>query len=215
VHAIAQKAELHIPQGALNLSGIGDRMANLHFLDYDPADIEVRVAELLIATHESGDPLVHPKVQQALGILRNSLNMDVVFVSQLHEGRRTFRVVDSKPNMTKVVAGHSDPIEESWCHYVVSGRAPQLMKDAKPYVEDGSVPDPGFPIGTHISTPLVLQNGSVYGTLCCFSHDVKEGVSEMDLTRLRITANLLAEELHMAGVGGDLTLQPLRGSRTT
>jgi len=180
-----------------------------HFLDYDPADIDVRIAELIVATHEGGDPLVHPKVQEALGILRRSLNMDVVFVSHLHDGRRTFRVVDSNPNLTKVVAGQSDPIEESWCHYVVSGRAPQFMRDAKPFVDDGAVPAPGFSIGTHLSTPLVLQNGEVYGTLCCFSHDVKDGVSEMDLKRLRITASVLAEELQHAGIGGELKLEPM------
>jgi len=180
-----------------------------HFLDYDPADIEVRVAELLVATHEGGDPLIHSKVKDALGILRRSMDMDVVFVSQFREGRRTFRVVDANARITRVVAGQSDPLEESWCQYIVSGRAPQLMKDARPFVEDGSVPDPGFQIGTHMSTPIVLQNGDVYGTLCCFSHDVKDGVSEMDLKRLRITASLLSEELHRAGVGGELQLEPM------
>ncbi|GAB2597940.1 hypothetical protein GCM10027034_33870 [Ramlibacter solisilvae] len=182
-----------------------------HFLDYDPADIEVRIAELLVATHEGGDPLVHAKVKEALGILRHSLDMDVVFVSQFQQGRRTFRVVDSKPNMTKVVAGQSDPLEESWCQYVVSGRAPQLMKDARPFVEDGTLPVPGFEIGTHLSTPVVLKNGQVYGTLCCFSQDVKDGVSEMDLRRLRITASLLSDELHQAGIGGELRLEPMPG----
>jgi hypothetical protein len=180
----------------------------MHFLDYDPDDIDVRIAEMLTATADSADPLLHPKVGEALGVLREHLGMDVIFVSQFQNGRRTFRVVDSKPMLMKVVAGQSDPIEESWCHHIAAGRAPQLMKDSKPFVDDGTLPRPGFPIGTHLSTPLVLKNGSVYGTLCCFSGDVKDGIGEMDLKRLQITARLLAEELLESGVGEELELEP-------
>lgn len=183
----------------------------MHYLDYDPDDIDVRVAELLMATAEGADPLLHPKVGEALNVLREHLGMDVVFVSQFKQGRRTFRVVDSKPMLTKVVAGQSDPIEESWCHHIVSGRAPQLMKDARPFVKNGTLADPGYDIGTHISTPVVLKNGEVYGTLCCFSTDVKDGVSDMDLKRLQITAQLLAEDLLGHGVGTELELQPMDG----
>lgn len=185
----------------------------MNFLDYDPDDIDVRISELLVATVDAADPLLHPKVGQALGILREHLGMDVVFVSQLKDKRRTFRVVDSKPMFTKVVANQSDPVEESWCHHIVTGRAPQLMKDARPLVQDGTLPDPGFAIGTHLSTPVVLKNGSVYGTLCCFSADVKDGISELDLKRLQITANLLAEDLLHSGIGAEFALQPLDSRR--
>ena len=180
----------------------------VHFLDYNPDDIDVRIAELLTATHDRADPLLHPKVGEALRILRGKLQMDVVFVSQLQHGRRTFRVVESGRHNTRVVAGQSDPLEESWCQHVVTGRVPQLVKDAAPLVAAGQLPDPGLPIGTHLSTPVVLKNGSVFGTLCCFSHDVKDGVSEMDLRRLQITAKVLADQLHGDGVGRDLELEP-------
>ncbi len=179
----------------------------IHLLDYNPDDIDVRIAELLVATHESADPLLHPKVSEALGILRKNLNMDVVFVSQFQDGRRMFKVVESDSHNTPVTAGQSDPLEETWCQYVVAGRMPQLVGDARPLVESGAVPDPGMTIGTYMSTPIVLKNGAVFGTLCCFSHDVKDGVSEMDLRRLQITAKLLSDDLHGVGVGAELELQ--------
>jgi hypothetical protein len=179
-----------------------------NFLDYDPDDIDVRISELIVATHDSPDPLAHPKVSQALGILRKSLNMDVVFVSQFRHQRRTFKFVDCGPGLTKVVAGQSDPLEESWCHYVVEGRLPEFVKDARPHVQAGTVPPPGMPIGTHVSTPIRLNNGDVYGTLCCFSHTVVESANETDLRRLQITAKLLAQDLHQDGMGDELTLEP-------
>lgn len=184
----------------------------MHFLDYDPDDIDVRVAQLLTATVDVADPLLHPKVSEALSVLREHLDMDVVFVSQFHDHKRTFRVVEQRGDVAVLKTGHSDPAEESWCHYIAEGRAPQLMKDAAPYVADGTVPDPGIAIGTHISAPVILANGDVYGTLCCFSRDVKEGISEMDLRRLQYTAQLLSEELLDSGLGAELELEPEEGT---
>jgi len=179
-----------------------------NLLDYNPDDIDVRIAELITATHDGADPLIHPKVREALGILRHSLGMDVVFVSQFEQGRRIFRVVDGEPGNTPIAAGQSDPLEQSWCQYVVEGRVPQLVRDARPLVKAGALPAPGIEIGTHLSTPVVMKNGAVYGTLCCFSREVKGGVSEMDLRRLQITARLLADDLHGAGDGEGAPPQP-------
>ena len=179
------------------------------FLDYDPDDIDVRVAELLTATHDGADPLVHPKVCEALGMMRQHLGMDVIFVSQIKDHKRTFRVVDSDPRVTKVVAGHSDPVEESFCHYIVDGRAPQFMKDAEPFIESGVLPRPGIRIGTHLSTPIRLRNGAVYGTLCCFSEEVKDDVSSRDLRRLEAAAKIIADDLNRTGIGAELELSPV------
>jgi hypothetical protein len=185
----------------------------LNLLDYDPDDVDVRIAELLVATSDTADPLLHPKVPEALRLLREKLQMDVVFVSQFVDQRRQFRVVESAPHKTVVKAGQSDPLEETWCQHVVDGRMPQLVKDARPLVEAGTVPDPGMEIGTHLSTPVLLGNGSVYGTLCCFSQEVKAGVGERDLQRLQIVAKLLAEDLRAHDVGKELELEPIPDAR--
>ena len=64
--------------------------------------------------------------------------------------------------------------------------------DATPLIAQGPAPDPGFPIGTHLSTPVRLPGGEIYGTLCCFSRTVN---ADADIQRLRYTANLIAEKL--------------------
>jgi len=180
----------------------------VNFFDYDPEDIDVRISELLVATNDESDPLVDPSVTEALNLCREHLNMDVVFVSQFKHNRRTFRVVESKPGVTLVKAGQSDPVEESWCLHVVNGRLPQLMRDARPYIQRGEVSAPPFPIGTHLSTPIRLKDGSVYGTLCCFSQQVEEQVGDQDMQRLRAMARMLAKRLDASHTGG-LQLQPV------
>lgn len=180
----------------------------MNFLDYDPEDIDVRIAELLVATNDEPDPLVDPSVTEALGIFREHLDMDVVFVSQFKDHRRTFRVVESKPGNTILQVGLSDPIEESWCQHVVSGRLPQHIVDARPLIERGEAPYTPISIGTHLSTPILLKDGSVYGTLCCFSHQVHDQVGTKDMNRLRAMARVLAEKLDSVAPS-ELELQPL------
>ena len=169
------------------------------FLDYDPDDIDVKISELLVATSDASDPALPAAVSDVLKALRTRLGMDVAFVSQIAEGRRTIQVVDSAPDFSPLHAGMSDPVEESWCQYVVEGRLPEVMHDAREYVAAGKAPDPGIPIGTHLSTPVRLEGGEVYGTLCCFSRTPQGGA---DIDRLRYVASLLAAKLVQDGRQG-------------
>ncbi|MDA8456731.1 histidine kinase [Acidovorax sp. GBBC 3334] len=168
------------------------------FLDYDPDDLDVTISELLVATSDSADPDLPPAVPAVLKLLRTRLGMDVAFVSQIADGRRTIKAVDSAPDFAPLREGTSDPVEETWCQRVVEGRLPERMENAAAYVASGKAPKPEFPIGTHLSTPVRLPEGTVYGTLCCFSRGVRAGA---DIDRLRYTANLLASRLALRPEG--------------
>ena len=162
------------------------------YLDYEPDDLDVTISELLVATSDSADPQLPPSVSEVLKLLRTRLGMDVAFVSQIADDRRTFMAVDQAADFAPLQVGMSDPVEESWCQRVVEGRLPERMDDAAPYIASGQAPDPGIPIGTHLSTPVRLSGGAVYGTLCCFSRGIQAGA---DIDRLRYTASLLAARL--------------------
>ncbi|SFD70395.1 GAF domain-containing protein [Paracidovorax konjaci] len=168
------------------------------FLDYDPDDLDVTISELLVATSDSADPDLPPAVPAVLKLLRNRLGMDVAFVSQIADGRRTIKAVDSAPDFAPLQEGTSDPVEETWCQRVVEGRLPERMENAAAYVASGKAPKPEFPIGTHLSTPVRLPEGTVYGTLCCFSRGIR---ADADIDRLRYTANLLASRLALRPEG--------------
>jgi len=170
--------------------------------EYEPDDLEVQIAELLVATSDAADKEIPSQVQSVLKLLRDRLGMDVVFVSQIKDGRRTFMVVDNRPDFTVIKPGLSDPVEETWCQRVVDGRLPEVMKDATQYIKSGDAPPPAFPIGTHLSTPVRLVDGSVYGTICCFSQAQSKHAEARDIDKLRYTASLLAAKL-FSRVGPD------------
>ena len=54
------------------------------------------------------------------------------------------------------------------------------------------------PIGTYLSTPIVLDDGQVYGTLCCFSFGINPSVIRQDVKTLRFTAQLTAQKIGKA-----------------
>jgi hypothetical protein len=167
----------------------------MELLDYDPDDIDVRITELLVATADEADRAVDGRVQEVLHLLRERLEMDVVFVSRFDGGRRTFVHVDQAAGVDLIAPGQSDPLEQSWCQRVIDGRLPQLVPDARPYMRAGTVPTPPFPIGTHLSTPVPAHYGGTFGTLCCFSFKPVDGVGMADLKRLKYAAQLLSAKL--------------------
>jgi GAF domain-containing protein len=164
--------------------------------DFGADSLEVRVSELLVATSDQTDAELDAAIGEVLRLLRERLQMDVVFVSEFVNGRRVFRQVAQAPGVGVIAEGESAWLEESWCQRVVDGRLRQYIADAKrDPAASPLLKDLPFPIGTHISTPLVLSSGEVYGTLCCFSFEPNGRSSPEDLSRLKLTARLAAQRL--------------------
>ena len=158
-------------------------------------ELEKQLQDLLGATSDYQDEALPEALHQMLKVLREQIAMDVVFVAQIADGRRSFVAVDSAPGRDLIRPGMSDPVEQSWCHHIVDGRLPMLIRDGRPLVESGQVPQPPFEIGTYLSVPVVLANGSVYGTLCAFSFQVDEEASESDVTHLKAVARLVSQQI--------------------
>lgn len=150
---------------------------------------------LLVATAEKGDAALDASVQHVLAVLRKQMKMDVVFVSKFEDGQRVFKLVDTAPDKAVIRCGDANPVEESWCHHIVSGRLPQLIPDAGPLRAAGAVPQTSLDIGTHLSVPVVLKDGTVYGTVCAFSLYVDDQVSLQDVWRLRAVADVIAKRI--------------------
>lgn len=148
-------------------------------------------SELLVATAESADAPLEPVIPALLATVRDTLGMDVAFVSEFIDGRRVFKHV-APDSGSVVAAGGSDPLEASWCQRVVDGRLPRFIPDTSVHYDRGDVEPPPFPMGTHLSVPIVLDDGRAFGTLCCFSFQRQPAVREGDLVLLHAIARLLA-----------------------
>lgn len=167
----------------------------------DPLDskaLEVSISELMVATADGYDPALDRRITDVLLMLRKQLRMDVVFVSEFVDGRRVFRFVHGGDALG-LRAGDAAPLEESYCQRVVEGRMPELVPDARELVARGELFDAGIPVGAHLSTPVVLADGRVYGTVCCFSTAPQPELQASALACLRQCARLVARKVEVAG----------------
>lgn len=165
-------------------------------LGYEPSDLHVTVSEMLIGTAEHSDERLDQVITDVLRTLRDRMKMDVVFCSEFVEGRRVFRQVATSGVRKSIAVGQWDSLEESWCQRVVDGRLSRFMADAKADPVASTLLDQlPFPIGTHISTPIVLKSGEIYGTLCSFSFSPQDSPNAEDLKTLELTAKLIVMRL--------------------
>lgn len=160
----------------------------------DPNDLralDVKISELLVATADGHDTDLDRKISEVLQLLRRQLQMDVVFVSEFVDGQRVFRFVDGGAKVG-IAVGDAAPLEQSYCQRVVEGRMPELVTDAAQLVARGELPRTDIPVGAHLSTPVVLPDGRVYGTVCCFSTAANPDLQVSALARLKQCAQLVA-----------------------
>lgn len=135
-------------------------------------------------------------VIDALRAIRSHLDMDVAFVSEFAEGRRRFRYIDSSLEDIPLAVGDSDPLEESYCQRVVDGRLPQLIQDTSKLPAALEIEaTTALPVGAHVSVPLRLQDGRVYGTFCCFSTQPNLSLNNRDLSVMQLFADFTARQI--------------------
>ena len=144
------------------------------------------------------------------GILRSvrtHLGMDVAFISEFTDGRRVFRHVESAAGKKCIEVGGSDPLEESYCHWVAKGKLPQMIRDPAdhPFAASLTVTN-SLPVGAHLSVPIRLRNGDVYGTFCCFSSRPDPSLTPRDLATMEAFAQLAGEQIQQ-GLDDDDTRQ--------
>lgn len=137
-----------------------------------------------------------PALARVLNAIRIHLGMDVAFVSEFAGGRRFFRHVDARDPNGPVQIDKSDPVEDSYCSRVIDGRLPELMTDACLNAEALSLAATrALPVGAHLSVPIRLQDGRLYGTFCCFSHAPNSTLNERDLGMMRVVAEMVGEQI--------------------
>lgn len=162
-----------------------------HHLNSQPDSELRRVIEQRSAPVGQGESNSVPDILHAV---REHLKMEVAFVSEFLDGQRVFRYVDSVWAKSPVRVGDAGPLEESYCQRVVDGRLPELLPDAQVNPVAGELPATfAIPVGAHMSVPIRLSDGSVFGTFCCFSRTADTSLNQRDLNLMRVFADLASK----------------------
>jgi EAL domain-containing protein (putative c-di-GMP-specific phosphodiesterase class I) len=151
---------------------------------------------IFLSASSSGEESIDEVVLDALCAIRLYLDMEVAFVAEFSGGRRRFRYVDSSLEPSPIAVGDSDPLEESYCQRIVDGRLPALIQDASLIPAALELPATlAVPVGAHLSVPIRLENGQIYGTFCCFSTRPDFSLGDRDLTIMHLFADFASRQI--------------------
>ncbi len=134
-------------------------------------------------------------MDQVLEVVRTHLGMDVAFVGQIADGRRTFTNVAAADTDPPVRVGDSHLLEETYCTRIVTGEMGVLTDDAllDPRLRDLAV-TAELDIRAYAGVPIRLSDKQVFGTLCAYSRHAKPMDPE-DVYALQLAAGLIANRL--------------------
>jgi EAL domain-containing protein (putative c-di-GMP-specific phosphodiesterase class I) len=154
------------------------------------------LAAFLVTQPDRADHAAREVSIEALRAIRTHLGMDVAFISEFTDGQRVFRQLDAASQCCPVSVGDAQPLEESYCQRVVDGRLPELIHDASKIPAAMELPvTAALPVGAHLSVPIRLQDGRVYGTFCCFSYAPDHSLNDRDIAMMRVFADLTAAQI--------------------
>ncbi|MGE6319414.1 sensor domain-containing phosphodiesterase [Pseudomonas oryzihabitans] len=136
-------------------------------------------------------------IDKVLHALRTHLDMDVAFLAEFRQQDRVFRNVDAEPD-APIKAGDALPLSQGYCQQVVTGHLPELIPDTRAVGPARLIPETrSVPIGAHVSVPVRLSDGELYGTFCCFKYQPDPTLSPRDLELVRTFAELVADRLSL------------------
>ncbi len=162
----------------------------------DTEDLTSRTEDLLRADAIRTETELGDAVRMVLQQIVQVMKMQAAFLSEFKDGERVFRYVAQETAVAAVAEGAGDPREESWCQRVVDGRLPEYIADASKHPQAAPLlGSTRLPIRTHISVPVVLSTGKVFGTLCTFSLGSSVNPAPSDLSKLKLVARLTAQRI--------------------
>jgi response regulator RpfG family c-di-GMP phosphodiesterase len=137
-----------------------------------------------------------PTIARALDAVREFLDMEVAYTSEIVDDRQALRELSGDRESFHLVDGGALPLEETYCHRVMTGRLPNLLHDVQndPRTADMLVTRIAN-VGAFATVPLTFSDGTVHGTLCAASHDAKPSLGYRELQFLHVFARLIADQI--------------------
>lgn len=145
---------------------------------------------------ELGELAQRPSIELGLASARGFLAMDLAYTSQLDGDRMTVRGIDGDGESFQIASGTDQPLHETYCHRVMTGRLPNIIPDVRRDDRAASLAMTELAgVGAFTSVPLRFADGRVYGTLCTASHHAMPSLGYRELQYLHVVARVIADQL--------------------
>ena len=137
-------------------------------------------------------------IDSALRAIREHLGMPIAYLSEFVGGRSVYRHVDAPGLESLIRPGDSQSLAEVYCPHILEGRLPEMIPDTSAFEITRNMPiTRTVPIGSHLSIPIRLPDGTPYGMFCCLSPEPNPSLNHRDLDTMRLFANLAARQVYI------------------
>jgi EAL domain-containing protein (putative c-di-GMP-specific phosphodiesterase class I) len=139
---------------------------------------------------------LHAPMAPTLEAIRRHLGMEVAYISEFVGDLSIMREVDAPGLEHLIKEGDALSLDDVYCRHIVAGRLPELIPDTAAEALCQSLPiTRNVPIGAHVSVPIRLSDGELYGMFCCLSPAPNLTLNARDLQVMRVFADLAAHQI--------------------
>jgi GAF domain-containing protein len=133
-------------------------------------------------------------ITAALELARAETEMDVAVLGEIYDGREVVRFVAGDGSFG-LAPGASLPIEDTYCHPLLTGRLSNVVPDAHADDQLRDLQITGAArVGAYIGVPLTTLDARLY-VLCCIAHEQRPRLGERDVLFLRSLGEAIVAEL--------------------
>lgn len=145
-------------------------------------------------------PANHAAIQQSLDTVRETLGMEVAYLSEFVDSRAVFRAVSAPGLEAMIQPSQSMDLREVYCKHIIDGGLPRLMPDTSAHKIATDLPiTQMIPIGSHLSVPVHRPDGSVFGMFCFLSRQPRPDLTEAALHLAETHSAMVAARLDDMG----------------
>jgi len=129
------------------------------------------------------------QVAELLRTAKNSLHLSVAFLTRMDGTTQHLEVVDSAvPLLFK--EGAKQRQATSFCQAIRDGKLPAVIPDVRDFPEAMKLPGTRLPrIRSYVSVPVVLSDGTVYGTFCAAGLTTDKALTKRDKSLMDVLAH--------------------------
>ncbi len=142
----------------------------------------------------AGDDLI----DAALKTMRDHFDMPVAYLSRFEGRDAVFRNVSAAKPDDFVRPREHLPLAALYCPFILDGTLPNLIPDTGrfPKCQDLAITRE-MPVGSHVSLPILLEDGTPYGMFCCLSPEPNPTLNSRDLSVMSSFVTLVTRQVRL------------------
>lgn len=135
-------------------------------------------------------------VARVLTSARDYVGARVSFLAEMVGPDKFVRAASGDAVASGLAPGTRFPVEDTYCYQLLRGQIPEAIYDARHDPLTCSIPlTDALGIDSYMGVPVLLDDGRVFGTLCCVNFEPSPENCGRDVAFMRFLASMLGHEL--------------------